>query len=138
MLPEYILIRFYFGRLFFAKHPAVSSLLISANMENTPSMACVIDSRHVSSPPCWWGSRFLKCGERWTKQKRQHSPWNTTAQPMRHTQNLEQLFEEAENYGLPAWKRLFTQDCLEKQPRGCRPFRLIAAKLLSVITRSSN
>ena len=112
------------------------SLLISANMENTPSLACVRQQARFL-PILLAGKPVFEVWERWAKQKRQHSPWNTAVQPTRHRQNLEQHFEEAENYALPAWKRLF-EDCLEKQPRACRPFRLITAKLLSVITRSSN
>ena len=80
----------------------------------------------------------MKLEEVWTKQRRRRSGLNTAARPARHMQNLEQLFEEAENYRLPVQERLFKQDCLQKQRRGCTPFRLITAKLLSIITRSSN
>lgn len=51
ILPKSISIPFYFGSLFTAEHPAVSSLLVLTNVENKPSLACIIGSSHVPPTP---------------------------------------------------------------------------------------
>lgn len=129
ILPKSISIPFYFGSLFTAEHPAASSLLVLTNLENKPSLACIIGSIHIPSPPCLQGWRVLKFKEMWTKKKRQSCGFNTMVKPERHTKNLEQLFEETVDYSRPSWDRLCKQDCLKKQRRGCRPFKLITAKI---------
>lgn len=50
ILPKSISIPFDFGSLLAAEHPAVSSLLVLTNVENKPSLACVIGSSNAPHP----------------------------------------------------------------------------------------
>lgn len=143
-LPLAFLRRVYFNSVFILAHFLPHSPPRAALCDlGKPTFSGMCNWQRASPPrplprPGWLGPRCLKLEAMWTKQRRRRSGLSTAVRRTRRRQNSEQLFEEAENYRLPAQERLFKQDWLKRQRIGCRPFRLITATPLSIITRSSN